>query len=235
MNNEANQHDRVTAAMHAGAQAAGMPWEPPTVEEQVAIDRLATQLVALDTTRTYPQSESSAMIQPSVYGQALWQELLTRHRLEVQALAQYGVTKIPRAAQAWQDKPFDRDNPFDDPHEMLIVAADPSVIYPLTATYDVCIAVPDNTDCQIAITERCSGAATDELFVKHGQMLGYWHACTNCLSWLQAKARVEWESNDDLERKEKHFFEIDLSFGKQTRDLTRFMRSTDRLPFLNLD
>lgn len=235
MNNELVQYDRALAAMEAGAKASGLPWEPPSAKERAAIDKLSDQLVELDFSKANAPDSMSAFIQDSLYGYALYQQLLARHHADVQKLAEYGETKIPRHAQHWREERFDRDNPWAAPRQILMVARVPGYIYPLTDSYDLVVAVPPGTGCDVAITEKCSGTDDDNLDMAHGQMLAHWDVCGNCIAWLVAKAQVERESNDDLASKEAHFYEVDATLGKPARDLTRFMRSTDRLPFLAID
>ncbi|MGV0721553.1 hypothetical protein ABQF53_12720 [Mycolicibacterium elephantis] len=202
------------------------------------MDKLADQLSELDFVVKYRQNETSAAIENSSYGYALWQELLARHRAEVQTLADYGVTKMHRRARDFCGlEPIERDNAWAQPCETLIVASDPSYVHPLTTVYNVITAVPDIECCDIAITPNCTDRYDDELFVKHGQMLGFWHACTACISWLLEMARVEHEQRDPedddqeaIERKAKHFREVWSAFGHPTRNLTGFMRQPLTVP-----
>lgn len=209
-----------------------------TPAQRQVVDQLADELEEADFALNYHQDERSKAIENSSYGFALWQELLARHRVEVQMLADYGVTKVRREAQHLRGmKPYDRHDPWNPACEMLIVASDPSCVHPLTNAYPVICAVPDTTQCDIGITTKCSERASDELFVKHGQMLGFWHACDACLSWLGEMARVEHEpSNADdpdqeaVDRRLKHFREVWHAFGNPMKDLTGFMRSPLTVP-----
>jgi hypothetical protein len=212
--------------------------EDLTPRQRQEVNKLADQLVELDFVDNYHQNEQSQTVDSSSYGYALWQELLARHRAEVQMLADYGVTKVRREAQHLRGmKPYDRDDPWNPACEMLIVASDPSDVHPLTNAYPLISAVPDSSQCDIAITTKCSERASDELFVKHGQMLGFWHTCHTCLSWLCEMSRVEHERRDPrdseqeaVDRKQKHFREVWTSFGSPTRDLTGFMRTPLTVP-----
>jgi hypothetical protein len=203
-----------------------------TPRQKQAVDKLADQSAELDCVENYYPNEQSQTIENSSYGYALWQELLARHRAEVQMLADYGVTKVRREAQYFRGaKPYDRDDPWNPPCEMLTVASDPSYVHPLTSAYPLITAVPDSRCCDIAITSKCNDRADDELFVKHGQMLGFWHACHNCLSWLCEMARVEHEhiagcdsEQELLDRKLEHFHQVWQLFGYPSRDLSGFMR-----------
>jgi hypothetical protein len=212
--------------------------EDLTPAQRRVVDNLVDELEEADFAQNYHQNEQSQAIENSSYGYALWQELLARHRAEVQVLADYGVTKVRREAQHLRGmKPYDRHDPWNPACEMLIVASDPSYVHPLTRAYPLITAVPDSSQCDIAITTKCSERASDELFVKHGQMLGFWHACHSCLSWLCEMARVEHEQRnpndteqESLDRRLKHFREVWTGFGNPTRDLTGFMRTPLTVP-----
>jgi len=235
MNTEVVPYDRALAALEAGAKASGLPWEPPSEKERAAIDKLSDQLVELDFSKANAPDSMSAFIQDSLYGYALYQELRARHQAGVQKLAEYTATKVPRHAQHWREEPFDRDDPWATPREMLMVARAPGNVYPLTEFYNLVVAVPPGTGCDVAITEKCTGLDEENLDMKCGQLLAHFDVCGNCMDWLLAKARVEWESNDDVTSKEAHFYEVEATLGKPARDLTRFMRPTDRLQFLTID
>ncbi|MGV7603101.1 hypothetical protein PJN09_28865, partial [Mycobacterium kansasii] len=70
-----------------------------TPRQRQAVDNLVDELEEADFAQNYHQNEQSRAIENSSYGYALWQELLARHRTEVQMLADYGVTKVRREAQ----------------------------------------------------------------------------------------------------------------------------------------
>ncbi|MGV7417403.1 hypothetical protein PJH55_28790 [Mycobacterium kansasii] len=144
-----------------------------TPRQRQAVDNLVDELEEADFAQNYHQNEQSRAIENSSYGYALWQELLARHRTEVQMLADYGVTKVRREAQHLRGmKPYDRHDPWNPACEMLIVANDPSYVHPLTSAYPLITAVDRRSRCcDIAITSKCNDRADDELFVKHGQML----------------------------------------------------------------
>ncbi|OBK75012.1 hypothetical protein [Mycobacterium sp. 1274761.0] len=201
--------------------------EELTPRQRQAVDNLVDELEEADFAQNYHQNEQSQAIENSSYGYALWQELLARHRTEVQMLADYGVTKVRREAQHLRGmKPYDRHDPWNPACEMLIVASDPSYVHPLTSAYPLITAISDSRCCDIAITSKCNERADDQLFVKHGQMLGFWHACSDCVAWLLEMARVEHEpaTEDDIDRRVEHFLEVWHCFGYPSRDLTGFMR-----------
>lgn len=202
-------------------KAMGYDWTP---EEQAQQTRLAKQLNALDFVENYPQDESSRLIQDSSIGYALCAELKAQHHTQVQMLAEYGQERVSLELRAWRETPYDRNDPWAAPCEMLIVAGDSSRIYPLDERADVVIAVREAQRCEVAISDQCRDRNDYELYMKHGQVLAFWQLCERCHSWLLGMARVEKESDADPDRKAKHFREVVTMYGNATRDLTPFMR-----------